>query len=46
MENIRNEQGKLPYEKPEIEVIDLDNAPMILAGSGGGQRPDYESEEW
>jgi hypothetical protein len=48
MENIHNEQGKHPYEKPEIEVIELENEALLLVGSNtsGVQRPDYQPEEW
>ena len=47
MENIINTQGKQPYQKPEIiEVIKLDNAPVLLSGSGGGKRPDYDPKPW
>jgi len=38
--------GKLTYETPAIEVIELPEAPQILAASQSASRPDYESEEW
>ena len=41
MEN--QEVTKRPYEKPEIEVIDLDQAPQLLAASGP-YVPDYDGE--
>jgi len=39
-------QGKLAYETPAIEVIELPSAPQMLAASQGASRPDYDSEEW
>ena len=40
---------KLVYEKPAIEVIELERQPMLLSGSSsqfGGQLNDVEREDW
>lgn len=40
---------KLVYEKPAIEVIELERQPMLLSGSTsqfGGQLNDVEREDW
>ena len=40
---------KLEYEKPTMEVIELERQPMILAGSAGqfgGKFQDVEREDW
>lgn len=39
-------QGSLPYEKPQIEIIALDDTPQLLAQSGGANRGDYTSKKW
>lgn len=49
MENTQNANvngKKLPYEKPEVEVIELDQTPQLLSGSNRAARPDYESQDW
>lgn len=39
-------KGRPTYETPAIEVIELPEAPQLLAQSQGASRPDYESESW
>ena len=41
--------AKKPYEKPEIEAINLDSQPQLLAGSytgGAGTQGLVEGGEW
>ena len=38
--------GSLPYEKPQIEIIELNEAPQLLAQSSGAQRGDYTPKKW
>lgn len=45
MENNQTQTGRLPYEKPSIEVIELPESQMLLAQSRTS-RDDYESEKW
>ncbi len=35
MEKIEKDNKKLPYEKPEISVIELGESPKLLSGSDG-----------
>ena len=35
MENLEKETKILPYEKPEISIIELGESPKLLAGSDG-----------
>ncbi len=39
-------QGIRPYEKPEMEVITLQETPQLLAQSSGAQRGDYVPKNW
>ena len=41
---MENTESKRPYETPAIEVIELDTAPQILAGSPPLSVPDYDGE--
>ncbi len=40
-----NSEVKRQYQKPEIEVIELDRNPALLAASGGGPKGYSGSED-
>jgi len=48
MENkSQNQSGRRNYMPPAIEVIELPEAPQLLAQSqNAASRDDYESEDW
>lgn len=41
---MENTEIKRPYEKPEIQVIELDSTPQLLAQSGDRYGRDYDGE--
>jgi hypothetical protein len=41
---MENTEIKRPYEKPEIQVIELESTPQLLALSGDRYGRDYDGE--
>ena len=41
---MENTENKRPYEKPEIQVIELESTPQLLALSGDRYGRDYDGE--
>lgn len=39
-------QEKLSYEKPQIEVIELQESAQLLAQSGDANRGNYQPKQW